>query len=127
MRNKIIIAALFTGICGISNAQFWNYSEPVKIGGTINTVGSEESIPVFSKDSSILYFVRTYDESNKGGDQDQDVWFSRKDDKGGYSDCERLTDVNNKFNNAVLGLNTGGTSMYLLNAYEGKKDLMKGI
>lgn len=127
MKRKIILASLFAGVCGMSNAQFWNYSAPEKVGGTINTSGSEESIPVFSKDSSILYFVRTYDDANKGGEQDQDVWFSRKDDKGGYSDCERLKDVNNKFNNAVLGLNNTGSSMYLLNSYEGKKDLLKGI
>tara|TARA_B110000285_G_scaffold144403_1_gene161300 strand:- start:1973 stop:3484 length:1512 start_codon:yes stop_codon:yes gene_type:complete len=127
MKRKIILATLFVGVCGISNAQFWNYSAPEKVGGTINTLESEESIPVFSKDSSILYFVRTYDATNKGGELDQDVWFSRKDTSGGYSDCKRLTDVNNKFNNAVLGLNTGGTSIYLLNAYEGKKDLMKGV
>ena len=127
MKRKIILATLFAGVCGMSNAQFWNYSEPEKVGGTINTSGSEESIPVFSKDSSILYFVRTYDESNKGGESDQDVWFSRKDNNGGYSDCERLTDVNNKLNNAVLGLNNAGSSMYLLNAYDGKKDLLKGI
>ena len=127
MGSKLIIAALFTGICGITNAQFWNYSEPIKIGGTVNTVESEESIPVFSKDSSILYFVRTYDATNKGGDQDQDVWFSRKDGAGKYNDCERLTDVNNKYNNAVLGLNSNGTAMYLLNSYEGKKDMLKGI
>ena len=44
----------------------------------------------------------------KVGEQDQDVWFSRKDGAGKYNDCERLTDVNNKFNNAVLGLNTTG-------------------
>ncbi len=126
MRKQIVIGALFTGLCGITNAQFWDYSEPVKIGGTTNT-DAEESIPVFSKDSSILYFVRTYDDSNKGGELDQDVWFSRKDENGGYSDCERLTDVNNKFNNAVLGLGKGGTTMYLLNTYDGKKDLVKGI
>jgi len=127
MKRKIILATLFAGVCGMSNAQFWNYSAPEKVGGTINTSASEESIPVFSKDSSILYFVRTYDESNKGGEQDQDVWFSRKDADGGYSDCERLKDVNNKFNNAVLGLNSTGSSMYLLNSYEGKKDLLKGV
>ena len=31
-------------------------------------------IPVFSKDSSILYFVRTFDPKNKGGEFDQEMW-----------------------------------------------------
>ena len=126
MKRSLFIAAMFAGVCGTTNAQFWNYSEPTKLGGTVNSL-AEESIPVFSKDSSILYFVRTYDENNKGGELDQDVWFSRKDGSGGYVDCERLKDVNNKYNNAVLGMNKGGTSMYLLGAYDGKKDMHKGI
>ena len=127
MKRKVVIAALFAGICGVSNAQFWNYSEPMKLGGTVNTVESEESIPVFSKDSSILYFVRTYSDDNKGDAQDQDIWFSRKDGAGSYGDCERLKGVNNKYNNAVLGVNKTGTSMYLLNSYDGKRDLVKGV
>ena len=35
--------------------------------------------------------------------------------------------MNNKLNNAVLGINKAGTTMYLLNAYEGKKDMEKGL
>ena len=38
----------------VSTAQFWDVSEPIRLGGTVNTE-AEESIPVFSKDSSILY------------------------------------------------------------------------
>ncbi|MGB0915640.1 MAG: SprB repeat-containing protein [Crocinitomicaceae bacterium] len=126
MRIKLVVTALALASCGISNAQFWKHSEPVKLGGTVNTA-AEESIPVFSKDSSILYFVRTFDADNKGGLNDQDIWYSVKNDQGGYDQCERLKSLNNKFNNAVLGVNAQGTSMYVLNAYDGKKDVVKGI
>lgn len=110
----------------MSNAQFWNFSNPEKLEGTVNT-DAEENIPVFSTDSSALYFTRTFDASNKGGLDDQDVWVTYQDDKGGYSNGERVTDVNNKFNNAVLGLSTDGNRMYLLDAYDGKKDQLKGL
>ena len=83
MKRKIIIVALFSGLIGGANAQFWDFSDPVKLGGTVNTE-AEESIPVFSKDSSVLFFVRSYDDENKGGAEDHDIWYSVKDEIGGY-------------------------------------------
>lgn len=110
-----------------SSGQFWDISNPVKLPGTVNTDYAEESIPVFSMDSSILYFVRTYDPNAVGGELDQDIWFSRKDAKGNYGNCEPLSELNNKYHNAVVGLGSNGNSMYVLNSYEGKKDYVKGL
>lgn len=126
MLRKSFIAILFVGSVVNLNAQQWNYGEPVKLGGTINSA-AEESIPVFSKDRSMLYFVRTMDSENSGGEMDQDIWYSMRNKSGDYTDCKRLTDFNNKFNNAVISLTGNGKSMYLLSAYEGKKDLQKGV
>jgi hypothetical protein len=36
----------------------------------------------------------------------------------------RENNINIKYNNAVLGLSTSGTTMYVLNAYVGKKDFV---
>jgi hypothetical protein len=127
MKKILLLTSIIAGFSLTSNAQFWDYSEPLRIPGTVNTVKGEESIPVFSKDSSILYFVRTFDPSSIGGEMDQDIWFSKRANDGSYSDCQRLKDINNKYNNAVMGLNKSGTAMYVLNAYEGKKDLIKGL
>lgn len=126
MKRELIIVAFFVGITSMASAQFWKHSDPVKIGGTVNTE-AEESIPVFSKDSSILYFVRMGVDENKGGEEDQDIWYSRRDENGDYIDCARLTDLNNKFNNAVAGLSKDGSTIYVLHAYDGKKDVEKGI
>jgi len=127
MKRKILIACSILALTFTSNAQFWDFTEPTPLGGTVNTVETEESIPVFSKDSSRLYFVRTFDESNKGGPNDQDIWYSTKDENGNYTDSKKLKNLNNKFHNAVLGINKNGTSMYLLNTYDGKKDVLKGL
>jgi len=127
MKRSFLICGALTMISVTSNAQFWDYSEPVKLKGTVNSDESEESIPVFSKDSSMLYFVRTFDPTNKGDENDQDIWFSKKEAEGSYTDSKRVKELNNKFNNAVLGISNDGTSMYLLNTYEGKKDIVKGI
>ncbi len=110
-----------------SNAQFWDISEPKRLPGSVNTITGEESIPVFSKDSSILYFVRTFDPSATGGEYDQDIWFSKREKDGSYGEGKRVVELNNKYNNAVIGLNKAGTAMYLLDAYDGKKDQVKGI
>lgn len=120
------LLALSAIVPSLAYCQFWDHSEPVQLGGTVNT-GAEESIPLFSKDSSILYFVRTMDPTNQGGEADQDIWYSVKDSTGAYTDCQRLKSLNNKFNNAVAGIAKDGTSLYLLNAYDGKKDLQKGL
>jgi hypothetical protein len=126
MKKKIALFAFSISISLASNAQFWSISEPVRLGGEVNSA-AEESIPVFSEDSSKLYFVRTYDDRNQGGAYDQDIWVSTKDDNGGYSQCVRLKELNNKYNNAVQGIGAKGSLMYLLNAYDGKKDIVKGL
>jgi len=126
MLRILCLLTLSASVPALAHAQFWDHSDPVRLGGTVNT-GAEESIPLFSKDSSILYFVRTMDPTNQGGESDQDIWYSVKDSTGAYTDCQRLKSLNNKYNNAVAGIAKDGTSLYLLNAYDGKKDLQKGL
>lgn len=126
MLKIVCLSILSAFVPALAHAQFWDHSDPVRLGGTVNT-GAEESIPLFSKDSSILYFVRTMDPTNQGGETDQDIWYSVKDSTGAYTDCQRLKSLNNKFNNAVAGIAKDGTALYLLNAYDGKKDLQKGL
>tara|TARA_R110002072_G_scaffold16048_1_gene63456 strand:- start:36545 stop:38044 length:1500 start_codon:yes stop_codon:yes gene_type:complete len=124
MKNLLLVlSALYVGNI---NAQFWKTSDVEKLSGAVNTE-AEESIPVFSKDEGILYFVRTFDKENEGGYNDQDVWYSEKDANGDYAACKPLKSINNKLNNSVVGLNSTGTTMYLINAYDGKKDFEKGL
>lgn len=124
MKKLILLSAL--SILGANvQAQFSPYSDPVKLGGTVNTE-AEESMPLFSKDSSILYFSRTYDPTNTGGPSDLDIWSSKRLNSGEYGECELVKNLNNKMNNSVFGLSKDGNTIYLLDSYEGKKDLIKG-
>lgn len=125
--KKSLLFTAFVCTSLVGQAQLWDVSTPVQISGTVNTIEAEESIPIFSKDSSILYFVRTFDPTNKGGKIDQDIWYSIRNANGSYTDCKPLKSLNNKMNNAILGLSDQGTVMYVLNAYDGKKDVEKGI
>ncbi len=121
---------LLTGIIGFNlqvDAQIGNFSDPVRLGSGVNTE-AEETMPVFSKDSTILYFSRIFDPTHKDKEakfNDQEIWFSLREN-GEYTTAKPLTELNNKYNNAVVGLSKDGTSMYVLDSYEGKKDLVKG-
>ncbi|GAB5416492.1 MAG: hypothetical protein Crog4KO_09220 [Crocinitomicaceae bacterium] len=127
MIKQTILSAVFLMACWSANAQWWNFTDPVALLGTVNQLETEESMPVFSADSSTLYFVRTGDSENKGGEDDQDIWQSSRQEDGSYGDVKRVKSLNNKFNNGVVGISQDGATMYLLNAYEGKKDTEKGI
>jgi OOP family OmpA-OmpF porin len=125
MKNKLFLLAGLVS-CGLeANAQMGNFTDPIRLGSGINTE-AEETMPVFSKDSSILYFSRTFDATNTGGLADEDIWFSTKEN-GEYAKSDKVKGLNNKFNNAVLGISKDGTAIYLFDSYEGKKDLVKGL
>ena len=127
MKKEILFVIFLCGFCVNSIAQFWQVSAPKKLPGTVNTAPFEEIMPIFSKDSSVLYFVRAFDPSSVAGESDQDVWFSKRAADGSYSACQPMTDLNNKYNNGIVGVSASGKSLYVLNSYEGKKDLVKGL
>ncbi|MEY3238017.1 MAG: hypothetical protein RI883_2118 [Bacteroidota bacterium] len=125
MRNTLI-AIIITFLTIQSNAQIWDFDGVMRLPGTVNS-DAEETLPVFSKDSSELFFIRSFDKQNKGGEYDQDIWTSYRQSDGSYTDCKQLSSLNSKYNNGVIGINTTGDVLYLLHSYEGKKDLEKGI
>lgn len=126
MNRGLFLIALCSIIAPLSYAQFWRTSDVRRLEGTVNT-GAEESSPVFSRDMSTLYFVRGHDVTNTGGEEDQDIWYATRTELGSYDGCQRLKNLNNKFNNAVVSLSKSDGRMYILNAYMGKKDLEKGL
>ncbi|XOV67027.1 MAG: SprB repeat-containing protein [Fluviicola sp.] len=127
MRKQTFLSAVFIAVSLSVNAQWWKYTDPKPLSGDVNSVNVEESIPVFSNDSSTLYFVRTGDPKNEGGINDQDIWQSQRQEDGSYGNLKRVKSLNNKLNNAIVGISNDGMTMYLLNSYDGKKDTEKGI
>ena len=125
-RHKIVTVTLLLIYHSIANAQFSSITNPEKLGGTVNTE-AEESMPIFDKESSTLFFVRSLDPNSIGGKNDQDIWKSQKEEDFSYTKAETVKELNNKYNNAIVGMNSKGDRVYLLNSYEGKKDLKKGI
>ncbi|MDX1652244.1 MAG: OmpA family protein [Brumimicrobium sp.] len=127
MSKTLFYTGLLLFFASSLNAQLWKVTQPEPLGKEVNS-GAEESTPFFSKDSSLLYFTRTLDPSNTSGEWDQDIWFSVRGENGtGYQEAKNLKDLNNKFHNAVVGLSSDGNRIYLLDAYAGKKDQVKGL
>lgn len=105
------------------------YSDPVHLGKAINSDKHEESLPILSPDGESLYFVRTYTETEgelrKG---DQDVYVSVKENGKFSLASKELPTINDKFNNAVIGLSKDGKNIYLLNQYvKGRRFSNKGV
>ena len=125
MSRFILFLSLFYFSVGSAFAQFWKVDHAQKLSVEVNSV-AEESIPVFHPDSTRLFFVRTFDKANKGGEYDQDIWVSSLEN-GAFTSAKNFSELNNKLNNAVLGFSNSGNRIYLLDAYGGKRDLVKGI
>lgn len=103
------------------------FSDPVTMSLAINSQ-YEESMPVLAKDSSKLYFVRTFHPDNAGGeDGDQDIWVSTRID-GQWTTAINVEDLNNEENNGAFGINQNDSIIYLLNAYlKHKRTIEKGV
>lgn len=127
MKINLLTLGSFVLMAFSSAAQLWDHAAPALLNGSANSAEAEESIPVFSGDSSTLYFVRSNYTENTGGANDYDIWYSKKNEKGEYTESKSLKELNNKLNNSVVGISKNGQSMYVLNSYEGKKDQVKGI
>jgi outer membrane protein OmpA-like peptidoglycan-associated protein len=124
MRICFLIGALLQGI--IVHGQYMDIEEPHRLGGEVNSE-ADELFPVFSKEDSKLYYTRVNDPESIGGLNDQDIWASTWNGDKNYSKGEDYKDLNNKYNNSIVGFNSDESIVYLINSYDGKKDLKKGI
>lgn len=108
----------------ISNAQLIEYATPEKLPETVNS-DAEESLPLFSPENKTLYFVRSLNARNvKGKLGGQDIWGSTKKNGTWTEASNNFGQLNTKGNNAIVGINSSGNRIYLLNTY---KKFSKGI
>jgi OOP family OmpA-OmpF porin len=105
------------------------FREPIPLPDIINS-SAEEIQPIFDKDSSHLYFVRSFHPENtdKGETGDQDIWVAEHDAEGNWISVHAMDYFNNEENNGVFGISNDSKTIYLLNAYlKRKKALHKGV
>lgn len=120
MPNRFYIP-LFTFLMAMLHtvqAQTPEFSDPVKLGPSVNT-SSEELNPILSPDGKKLYFARALYKGNFGGQYaGMDIWMA---ERTGNSDWSSATNgmgyLNNRDNNAVVGIKADQQVLYLLNSY----------
>jgi outer membrane protein OmpA-like peptidoglycan-associated protein len=110
---KLLFVAVFLN--SIANAQFWRFSEPTKISPQVNTL-AEETAPWMLKGPTgkEVYFVRTFDNRNTGGENDQDIWVSIQDANGKWTEAELVNNLNNENHNALGAIR--GDKAYVLSS-----------
>jgi outer membrane protein OmpA-like peptidoglycan-associated protein len=93
---RFLITLFLTGISFLLQAQLVSGRyELVKMDKTVNTF-RHEAAPVVSPDGNTLYFfVQNHPDNTFGKDDTQDIWYSKKDEKGVWSPAEHLS---NPFN-----------------------------
>lgn len=97
-------------------------SPPENMGTRINSVYSELA-PIISADGTKLFFTRDKHPDNIGADKNQDVWMSKLEKDGRFSEAINLYEpVNNKHNNFAFSTNSDGT-MLLMGKSSKFKDL----
>ena len=107
-------------LAGPGQAQDFYFQPPAVLSDTINS-RAEESYPLYSARDSTLYFVRTLYSANVGGARaGQDIWQAKRLPNGAWSVPNNdLDQLNNRNNNAVVGVSKTGNTLYLLNTYQG--------
>ena len=127
MNKNLFLLTSLLGFGFAVNAQMGNFSSPVRLGAGINTE-AEETLPVFSTDSSTLYFSRVLP-TGENNELNGEIYFSSKEN-GEFAKSEPINALNNKSHNAIFGVSKDGSSAYVLDSYDkfksqGKKNYLK--
>lgn len=116
---RVLISLFLILVSSHLYGQILKFDEVVMLPTTINS-DTEESMPVLSNDGNTMYFVRSFYKENKGGKfAGQDIWVSTKEDSIWNTATNQLKYINNKKNNAVIGVKEDGKTLYLLDSYGG--------
>ena len=111
-----------------AQGQDFYFQSPVPLSDTVNS-RAEESYPIYSVRDSTLYFVRTLYSANIGGVLGgQDIWYTKRQPNGSWSVPQNNLDkLNNRDNNAVVGISKTGNTLYLLNSYKDESERQAGM
>lgn len=92
-------------------------SEAENLGKNINSKYSELA-PIISSDGNTLYFTRSGHPENLGFINNQDIWYSSKDEQGNFLIAENIgAPINNEANNFAFAVTSDGNGLYIGNEY----------
>jgi Tol biopolymer transport system component len=124
MVRQIMLAGLLVISPFLTHCQLLEFSPAVKLPAAVNSA-AEEGIPLLSPDGKKLFFSRALFDDNEGGVYaGQDIWISEYS-SGNWKKASNDFGINNKNNNAVVGISADGKTFYFVNASPFQK--MDGI
>lgn len=109
-------------------AQEMQFEEPVPLR-IVNTNG-EESMPIYDESRKTLYIARTAHKENIGGKKSgNEIILYDRTEQGEYVESTvDISNINNEYSNAFVGINEDGSKAYLLNQYlEGDTGMAPGL
>lgn len=90
---------------------------PIQLGLQVNSEAVER-LPLISVDGQRLYFVRSAHPQNMGAENLDDIWMAYFNKEEGWKRAVNLGGpLNNRFDNAVIGVDPSGDILYLKNNY----------
>lgn len=126
---KLFSIFILTSVIATSTvtAQEIKYKNPVKVD-SLNS-SAEESLPLYDVNNKTLYLVRTFHEGNTGGKKSgNEIWaFDKTENKNFRPSTYDFKNLNNKYSNAVVGINVNGKKLYLLNRYTPEGIMKPGV
>jgi hypothetical protein len=118
--KKILVISLCLFAAQMALCQEWAFTHVEKLSSSINS-DAEESMPLLSPDGKTLYFARFMHSENAGGKYSgQDIWLSKFEGTA-WRKAEKIHALNNRNNNAVIGVGADGKTLYLLDASSSKQ------
>jgi len=122
---KIIFFSILSISCFLAYSQevVISYGEATPLSDVINSE-KEEVMPLISKDGENIFFVRDEGVDGKGG---QEIHRATKNNEEWMESSKTIKKLNNKLNNAVVGISQDGNTVYLVNTYKKKKGITKGL
>src|SRR5690606_27701266 len=117
MKNKILLIAFSLFQIASISAQQLEFEEPEKLSA-VNTNG-EESFPLFDESRKTLYIARTAHKENTGGKKsgNEIILYDRTEQGEFVESTVDISNINNEYSNAIVGINKDGSRAYLLNRY----------
>ena len=98
------------------------YGEASQLSPSVNST-QDDIMPLVSSDGQTLFFVR---DAGEGTKSEQNIFRSIKTENGWGEATIKTSHLNNKQNNAVVGVSKDGNTLYLVDAYK-KNEATQGI
>jgi len=99
------------------------YGEASQLPTSINST-QDDIMPLVSSDGQTLFFVRDEGGETKNG---QNIFRSTKNENDWGKATIKTSHLNNKQNNAVVGVSKDGNTLYLVDAYKKDEEANQGI